>query len=258
MISAFEKFYVDVSKSAAQVISDSLARNGLVTCDGIENEEHALALAASLGEIRSHRDSEPNGVTRVVAAEEPAEAGMRGFSSDGLVLHTDRSVVVEPPPLLFLWCEQPAERGGDTVLVDGLEVYEKLSAHHREIFEAVTKPNSAVFASDQTFYCGSIYQRVAADRICVRFRFDELFYMAPLLAPMIPLFRGFIDASAISFKLERGQGYILQNTRWLHGRRAFAGRRHYGRLHVNPTLNAEQLRGFPDPFFRGYAGSCAA
>jgi alpha-ketoglutarate-dependent taurine dioxygenase len=242
----FERHAVDLARASREAILERLSVDGIITLEGIDDEAEALRVARRFGTIRVHRDSASNGVTHLVASEQQLEApGLRGFSQDGLCVHTDRTVAESPPTCLFFWCEVPAEQGGETLLVDGRDVYEKTSLYHPEVFDAVTRPRSAVFASDEAFYCGAIYERVTPERVSVRFRYDELFFMAPPLAQAIPVFRGFIDASTVSFKLGHGQGYILQNTRWLHGRRAFRGSRRCGRLHVDPPArDLSPLQGF--------------
>lgn len=241
----FERYRVDW-RCGANDLMRHLASDGLVTVTGVDGEARALEVARRLGDVRAHRDSAASGITRLEVAGETQAAGFRGFSDAGLFVHTDRSVAKHPPSLLFFWCEIPSEEGGETLLVDGRRVYEKLSMYEPRVFEAVTKPNAAVFASDGVFYCGAIYERLREGRLAVRFRYDELLYMAPPLAEAMPVFRGFLDASQISFRLAAGQGYILQNTRWLHGRRPFRGARRCGRLHIDPH-EGERLHGFADP-----------
>jgi hypothetical protein len=48
--------------------------------------------------------------------------------------------------------------------------------------------------------------------------------------------------------LDAGQGYILDNYRWLHGRRAFSGQRVMDRIHGNPLATLGMSPGFrPSP-----------
>ncbi|WP_309112798.1 TauD/TfdA family dioxygenase [Saccharothrix sp.] len=46
--------------------------------------------------------------------------------------------------------------------------------------------------------------------------------------------RAAIDQHVTDLDLSAGQGYILDNHRWLHGRRAFTGHRVVHRVNANP------------------------
>jgi hypothetical protein len=46
------------------------------------------------------------------------------------------------------------------------------------------------------------------------------------------------------FRLNAGQGYILDNHRWLHGRRAFTGQRVMYRVNGNPLPHLGITPGF--------------
>jgi Taurine catabolism dioxygenase TauD, TfdA family len=65
-------------------------------------------------------------------------------------------------------------------------------------------------------------------------RFDELARFAPTVTHWLPELRAAIDRHTTTVQLGRGQGYVLHNYRWLHGRRAFTGQRVMFRVHVDP------------------------
>ncbi|WP_369797512.1 TauD/TfdA family dioxygenase [Nocardia sp. CNY236] len=56
-----------------------------------------------------------------------------------------------------------------------------------------------------------------------------------------------IDRHAIRFTLEPGDGYVLHNHRWLHGRTAFTGDRVMYRLSLDPHPEFAIRSGFIAP-----------
>jgi hypothetical protein len=247
MRNPFEQHYVELSRTTIEHIVAQIAQHGIVTFDGIADEAAAIVLAESIGPVYAHRDSAANGVTRIVAADAPTTPGFRGFTHFGLPVHTDRSVAETPPTCLLFWCETPAEHGGETLLADGRAVYEQLTLRDRAVVTALTRPRSAMFASGDGLYCGAIYERVSPRRIAVRFRNDDLLYVSTTVVDALAALRTTLEAATQSCRLERGQGYLIQNARWLHGRLPFRGARRCGRLLINAAANDEQLRGFLDP-----------
>ena len=234
----------DISVVEVEEVYGELVRSGAIFLKGIADEAAALKFAHRIGTIRPHRDSQPNGVTRVAPAPKGG-VGLMGFSDEGLFPHTDRSVLSSPPCLLFLWCERAAERGGESLLVDGKRVYERLKRFNPAAFQSLTKSRSAVFASDGNYLPSAIFETIGDDRVRLRFRYDSLLYMTSELAEALPVFRGLVDATVMHFKLKAGQGYLVQNTRWLHGREPFQGDRQYGRIHLDPIIrHHRQLEGF--------------
>lgn len=248
----YDQYRIDLLGLSRQDLLWRLSTDGLVIVDRIRSADDALHVARVLGVIRPHRDSREDGVT-LVTNQFPRDAptGYHGFSNSRLPLHTDRSVASRPPTYLFLWCEKPAETGGETLLVDGRGVYQRLAHLNPDIFSAVTKAKSTIFASDGELYWGSIYERTEANKLVVRFRSDDLLFVSAEITSAIHAFRGVLESSSLVTQLEAGQGYILQNTRWLHGRLPFAGERRYGRLHIDPVEHErEACFGFDDPLVR--------
>lgn len=51
----------------------------------------------------------------------------------GLPLHADRSYIKSQPELIWFMCKEPSETGGQTILCDGVKVYQALSESTREL-----------------------------------------------------------------------------------------------------------------------------
>ncbi|MGY4308734.1 hypothetical protein ACVIJ6_005977 [Bradyrhizobium sp. USDA 4369] len=231
--------------TAAQ-LRDDIAQSGIAFVNSIDNVSTALRIADLLGEVRQHRDANEDGVTVVAPKRVEAEGnGFLGFGFDALFPHTDRTIAVTPPHLVFVWRERPGDRGEETLLVDGLEVYRELCTSWPDVADQLRVPDAAVFESDGALLRSAIFfePEDSKDRLGVRFRFDRLMYINCIYSGAIPVLRAIIMAKAIKLRLGSGQGYIVSNTRWLHGRNGFGGERRYLRLLID-TREAPAHRHF--------------
>jgi hypothetical protein len=234
MNETFARHFVD--RGAADFIDRVKARlddDGLVTFGGVSSEDQALSLANSLGSIYHHRDSDEHGITRLVAKDDLSpDADLRGFSPSELLPHTDRSGVAAPPGLIILVCQKPAPSGGATILADGLTIYRHFSRFQPDALEALSAPRSAVFGGSDPLYIGSVFAPLEDGRVYTRFRADGLgYYSAPILSAVTKL-QDAISQFTTSFLLGAGEGYIVQNGRWFHGRTTFSGSREVLRVLV--------------------------
>lgn len=230
----FNAFYLDVAGAhAEEQIARVLAQDGLVTFDGIQSSGELLQLCSRLGTIVKHRDADEVGLTRITKRSEmqPGE-GYQAFTASHLTLHTDGSSIPEPPTLVVLWCERPAAEGGLSLFVDGKQLYQVLANEYPQVLETLSTPKSALFVGAETPVYGSIFSRGADGSICVRFRYDGLGYYAAPVCSVLPIFLDLLDRSTLTFPLQKQQGYMLQNGRWLHGRTAFRAEREMYRVLV--------------------------
>lgn len=159
------------------------------------------------------------------------------YTGLGLQAHTDNPYRDPVPTLQVLWCIENAAQGGDSTVVDGFRAAERLAAEDPDGF-ALLSGFPARFE-----YAGSAGTRLTARRpmielspdgqlIGIRFNnrsaaplrdvpFDrmQVFYAA------YRRFARIIDdpAMAVSFKLEPGEAFIVDNTRVLHGRKGYEG-----------------------------------
>lgn len=75
-----------------------------------------------------------------------------------------------------------------------------------------------------------------------RFRFDDSIHLSASLVALFPRLFKILYRNAFAVELQQGQGYLLDNHRFLHGRTAFTGSRELLRALVNfpppqPTIN---------------------
>jgi len=227
--------------TAAQLVP-ALSEHGLVLLNGVSNSDDLLRLAHSIATIVPHRDRDTAGLTTIADNGTQARSGFAGFSACALNPHTDRSGIANPPILLMMSCEQRARRGGECVVIDGKAIYDDLAESNPQALKALSAPRSVLFGG-AAGHLGSIFTGIG-DRITVRLRLDELAQFSPEVTRWLPALRATIGRHSNVFGLDVGQGYVLDNHRWLHGRQAFTGQRVMYRVNGNPLPHLGIKPGF--------------
>ncbi len=214
-----------------EVLAD-LSRVGLALIEIEPRAGRLTELAHALdARIVLHPDSGLDGVT-VIEDRGQRVAALAGFSRAALALHTDRSGVADPPDLLLTVCGAGPSSGGELLLADGRTVYLDLAREAPAALAALATPRSALFGGADG-HLGSVFAPHGA-RVAVRLRLDSLVRFSPAVAPHIPTLRAAIDRHTITVPARAGIGYVLDNRRWLHGRRRYTG----GRLMFRVTATA--------------------
>ncbi|MGE4071244.1 MAG: TauD/TfdA family dioxygenase [Lysobacterales bacterium] len=186
------------------------------------------AMAAELGPVStrglSHRAGlvESGAVQRVEALPGPVldqyAKSLRSASSEAFALHSDESFCVQPARWVLLHCCQPAETGGDTLLLAVEEILAQVPREVRIALEQLRLP----------YPCG--------DRVTIepsgmlRFNAEEVESAAlrrgvPLSLPQrgwLARFEQLFARQARRLRLDAGDLLIIDNWRVLHGRTAFA------------------------------------
>jgi alpha-ketoglutarate-dependent taurine dioxygenase len=225
-------------------IASVLCRDGAVTFEGVPDRTALVRLASRVMNVWHHRDSENDGVTvirdRGVVGRRPSYAG---FGNSELMLHTESSAIDQPPQLMMLHCARRAGSGGATRLLDGAALYRALAAWHPELLASLVSPRSVRFGGTAG-HLGSVFEQTAS-RMVVRFRLDDLAQFSPQVNRQMLTLRELIAELATRATLSPGSGYLLCNTRWLHGREAFSGDRLMHRILGNPLRSITIPVGFP-------------
>jgi alpha-ketoglutarate-dependent taurine dioxygenase len=222
-------------------IAAQLREDGLAVLAGITSRDGLTALAGELMTIRAHRDAAPDGVTEITDTGATGE-GYAGFTGGGLVPHTDGTAVPDPPQLMLLACVQPASTGGATLVADGARVIGKLDPG---ALRALSAPRAAWFGTPDDGYLGPVCEPAGPGRIRVRLRLDDLARFSADAACAVPALRSVISAHTTTLHLGAGDGVVVCNTRWLHGRQPYTGRRVMLRILGDPLPAAGILPGFP-------------
>lgn len=93
-------------------------------------------------------------------------------------------------------------------------------------------------------YVGAVFESAGPERWTIRLRLVELVRFAPHAVPHGEILREVIDRHTMSLRLGKGQGFVLDNTRWLHGRRSITGPRVMLRALGEPHPRLPLERGF--------------
>jgi hypothetical protein len=193
-----------------------LREHGLVTFTGIPSRTELASVARRLMSIRPHRDAGPDGVT-VITDAGTAEPGYAAFTDAELIPHTDGTSLPDPPGLLLLTCQQPASHGGNTLLADAAHITAALAGQHPAALRALCGPRAAYFGAAGG-HLGPVCELTGPGWARVRLRLDDLAMFSVDATPLIPLLRAVIAQHQQVVHLDAGQGLMVSNTRWLHGR----------------------------------------
>lgn len=228
--------------SAAQV-ADVLRRQGIVFVSGVPDRSQLLSSGRGLMAIRRHPDSDDDGVTTIERRFSTAMGSLAGFTDRELVPHTDGSAVAAPPRMLMLVCQRRPSSGGQVLLVDCSGLYHEIASSDTAMLEALSAPRSAYFGGGSG-HLGSVFQGLDDHRVAARLRFDDLIRFSPAASLYAARLRELVHQRTITVDLGVGEGYVLLNDRWLHGRRPFAGDRTMLRLIGDPLPEHHIVPGF--------------
>jgi hypothetical protein len=228
-------------------VTTALATQGIAIFHGARRREDLIRMARLLITIRTHRDSDIDGITTIRQRRTSARLGsLAGFTDGELCPHTEGSAVGQPPQVLMLCCVRAADSGGSIRLVDGRELYKEIAECNPSMLTALSTSRSAYFGGGAG-HLGAVFEQAASDRIVVRLRFDEAIRFSPAAAPFAAGLRQLVERRTLSFNMMPGNGYVLLNDRWLHGRTQFTGDRVMMRIIGDPLIRHALLPGFTPP-----------
>lgn len=214
-----------------------LTEDGLLTFRGVESRERLIGMARGLGEVRHHVHGEADGVTAISPIPESDGPSSAGFSSADLKLHTDGTSLLLPPTLVIITCAEAAAAGGTTLLADAAAAHRDLARVAPKALAALSAPGRARFGTERALPSAVFSTLPGTDRLLVRFRDDDEVRYSPDAEKALTLFRSVLGSRSYAFDLRPGDGYILQNGRWLHGRTAFSGPRAMLRVLCDPAAH---------------------
>lgn len=224
-------------------VAAMLRHTGVATFEGVTDRASLSRLAQQVMHIWRHRDSEADGVTAIHdRGARDCRPGSAGFGRDELTVHTESSAENRPPQLLLLYCARAAASGGKCRLVDGARLHHELALRDPDLLAALYSPRSVLFGG-AAGYLGAVYA-VRNGATVIRFRLDELVRFSPQITRSLPALRTMLRELEVSVRLRPGRGYLLCNTRWLHGRSAFTGERRMYRLLGDPLPTVRIAEGF--------------
>jgi hypothetical protein len=236
MSDEFARFEIDMDSSTEALVGH-LDLCGLAIFRGTDTAQ-VLARFREIATAIPHRDSRAGDlVTSLRPRDEVREIpGFAGFGNDFMSPHTDGTGQAWPPELIGLACAKPADSGGEALLVDGLAIIEELLRTEEETIRALAVPGSVRFGESTERY--AVLTRLdGKNRYYLRYRADGQADFGDLTDHVARL-QSSIARHTRAVRLARGDGYVLQNGRWLHGRTAFTGSREMLRLIGRPICRS--------------------
>lgn len=196
-------------------------------------------LAEQLGYVR---ETIFGGVWSFEADEAMADSA---YTPRELRPHTDGSYSLDAPGVQILLCLEQNASGGESVLVDGFAVAEKVQREHPEIYAHLCQINvEGIYQGDgvkllaqrpifRTDASGELEQVTFNnyDRNVMRLADDQM----QQLYEGIALIDGLFNDSQYQWRhqLQAGEAIVFDNWRLLHGRSAFEGSRKMAGAYVN-------------------------
>jgi len=242
----FRAYHADILDPAQQFrVIAMLREHGLVTFTGITDRAALASAARELMSIRPHCDAGPDGVT-VITDTQTTDPGYAAFTDAELIPHTDGTSLPNPPGLLLLACQEPATQGGNTLLADAARITATLAGQHPAALRALSASRAAYFGTAGG-YLGPVCEPAGPGRSRIRLRLDDLAMFSATATAVIPLLRTVITQHLHTLQLRPGQGLVVSNTRWLHGRDRYTGPRVMLRILGDPLPATGIQPGFPTP-----------
>ena len=159
------------------------------------------------------------------------------YTGRSLQAHTDNPYRDPVPTVQVLYCLESSQAGGDSMVIDGFAAVRRLREENPEHFD-VLADHCARFAFDgEDGICLAARRPLIelapdGELLCVRFNNRSLAAVRDVpferMALWYAAYRHLGDiiddpAMAVSFRLEPGECFVVDNTRVLHGRTAWTG-----------------------------------
>jgi gamma-butyrobetaine hydroxylase len=210
----------------------SVRRYGFAVMTGVPREPgHLCKVAEFFGYVRE------TNYGRWFEVRAEVNPNNLAYTNLGLQAHTDNPYRDPVPTLQILACLENTVEGGDSIVVDGFKVAERLQAENSRGFDLLAR-HCARFE-----YAGSKGVRLTSKRpiielgpdgelIAIRFnnRSAAPFVDIPYddMQDYYKAYRRFAEliedpSLHVTFKLAPGELFIVDNTRVLHARKAFSG-----------------------------------
>lgn len=247
---ADEEFTPASLSSDARGRADAVLRErGVVRLGRLGGRDDVLyAARRMMSGLWPHRDADPDGLTVIRdTGRHAGRVGLIGLGRGGLGLHTESAQQPRPPRLLLLACARAGDSGGESLLVDGRAVLAELAAFHPAALEALAAQRAAFFGGADGRFT-PVLEQLPGGRWRLQLRQDSSPGSHAAAEVHLPALRLVIDRHASRLRLAAGQGILLDNHRFLHGRTAFRGERLLLRALGDPHPLTSLRAGFSAPW----------
>ena len=150
----------------------------------------------------------------------------------------------DPPGLVLLACQRPADEGGTTLVAHGQRIVGTLAERDPAALRSLAAPRAAFFGTADG-HLGPVCELAGPGRASIRLRLDDLARFSAEATAATRSNGAVIAQHLETFRLGPGEGMLLSNTRWLHGRDRFRGRRVMLRILGDPLPGTGVVPGFP-------------
>jgi alpha-ketoglutarate-dependent taurine dioxygenase len=205
-------------------------RDGLAFLRDVPVEDRAvMRIAEKIGFIR---DNNHGGIFDVPNVAEPDNLTR---TSRGVPVHTGNPYRDPVPGFQLLHCLAASGEGGESIFVDGMAIAERLRAHDIEAFNLLCQ--TPILFRFQDAEVDLVAERAMLE-LDTQGQFRSIYYNDRSIAPLPlkgPRLKKFYAAygqlarllneaaRSVVYRLQPGDLVLLDNTRVLHGRTAFAG-----------------------------------
>ncbi|MGR3623420.1 2-trimethylaminoethylphosphonate dioxygenase [Pseudophaeobacter sp.] len=159
------------------------------------------------------------------------------FTGLGLQAHTDNPYRDPVPSIQVLYCLESSAAGGENMVVDGFAAALRLRAENEEYFDVLAKYCARFeYAGDAETCLRSRRPMIelAPDGELIGVRFNNRSLAAVKDVPFGDMDTYYAayrrlgeiiddEAMEVTFRLEPGEGFVVDNTRVLHARKAYSG-----------------------------------
>jgi len=225
---------------------DDLAALGLVLLRGLGTGLDGLqSVTDRIGPIRQ---TNWGGIADVKSVANPTDLSMTGRA---LEPHVDNPYRLPAPGYIFLHCLDNSAGGGESIFIDGFHAAARLRRQTPEAWATLTRTEVAFrYADDEAIleHHGPLIE-LGPDGETHRVRFHNRADQVPahdpaLLSRYYAARRHFAELlwspeMMLTLKLSPGEGYIVDNFRLLHGRRAIdlaTGSRHMRQAYMDRDM----------------------
>ncbi|KAL4808821.1 HAD-like domain-containing protein [Aspergillus unguis] len=212
-----------------QAIVQDFYTKGIAFIKGC-NEMTLADLAGQFGIIvrPRHEKLSGTGISHIRFA--PALIG-KGYSNAELFFHTDRSGWDHPPDILISTLNSKSVDGGESLLADTSRILKEIKEQGDGLYELITDAKNSSFRNDDgVFVPRQIFDE---ETDIFRFRFDDGIMLSPALVLRFRQMYEIFYRNSFAVALQEGEGYFLNNHKFLHGRTGFTGSRELLRVLVN-------------------------
>lgn len=252
MQSSWTEHVIDFNKT--QEILASVRENGIALIDGLHAVENLATLAQEIGVPILHRDSNQiAGIITLQPKDTVQRETFKGYTRKEQYLHTDGTMVENPADVVVLMCQKEAPRGGESIFVDGKALYKKLAKDTPQLLPALFESAAATFgeAADRILQ-KPIFTKTDPKLISISFRYDRLVKFSPTIQKEFQRLLDTMNDLTISIKLRPTEGYVINNHRFIHGRKAFLGDRMIHRVQIHAHKPHAIPQGFDIDERQGY------